>query len=137
MTESERPPTKEELLEKAKQPAKDAMVLHPFYRGKIQTIPKCVIRGYQDFAIWYTPGVAKPCLDIRVNHDKVWEHTNRGNLIAVVSDGSRVLGLGNIGPEASLPVMEGKSNYLCSDNLVSHLKEGIQCPKLLRVSLVL
>ncbi len=108
-TKSKRPPTKEELLEKAKQPGKDAMVLHPFYKGKIQVIPKCAIRGYQDFAIWYTPGVAKPCLDIRVNHDKVWEHTNRGNLIAVVSDGSRVLGLGNIGPEAALPVMEGKA----------------------------
>ncbi len=85
------------------------MILHPFYRGKIQTVPKCAIRGYQDFSIWYTPGVAKPCLDIRTDHDKVWKHTNRGNLIAVVSDGSRVLGLGNIGPEAALPVMEGKA----------------------------
>jgi malate dehydrogenase (oxaloacetate-decarboxylating) len=108
-TKSKRPPTKEELLERAKQPAKDAMILHPFYRGKIQVIPKCAIRGYKDFAWIYTPGVAAPCLDIRRDHEKVWEHTNRGNTIAVVSDGSRVLGLGNIGPEASLPVMSGKA----------------------------
>lgn len=104
-----RPPTKEELLEKAKKPAKDAMILHPFYQGKIQIAPKCAIRGFEDFAIWYTPGVAAPCRDIQANPEKVWEHTNRGNMVAVVSDGTRVLGLGNIGPEAGLPVMEGKA----------------------------
>ncbi|MFX1319106.1 MAG: NADP-dependent malic enzyme [Promethearchaeota archaeon] len=109
MSQAERPPTKEELLEKAKQPAKEAMQLHPYYKGKIQTIPKCTIRGFDDFAIWYTPGVAAPCRDIQANPEKVWEHTNKANMIAVVTDGSRVLGLGNIGPEASLPVMEGKS----------------------------
>ncbi len=107
--DSERPPTKEELLKKAKLPAKTAMKLHPYYRGKIQTIPKCTIRGFEDFAIWYTPGVAAPCRDIQANPEKVWEHTNKANTIAVVSDGSRVLGLGNIGPEAGLPVMEGKA----------------------------
>ena len=53
--------TKEELLAKAHKPAEDAMKLHPFYRGKIQSIPKCVIRDFDDFAIWYTPGVAAPC----------------------------------------------------------------------------
>jgi malate dehydrogenase (oxaloacetate-decarboxylating) len=109
MTQADRPPTKEELLEKAKKPAKDAMQLHPYYKGKIQTIPKCTIRGFDDFAVWYTPGVAAPCRDIEANPDRVWEHTNKANSIAVVSDGSRVLGLGNIGPEAALPVMEGKS----------------------------
>ena len=109
MTQAEKPPTKEELLEKAKQPAKEAMKLHPYYKGKIQTIPKCTIRGFEDFAIWYTPGVAAPCREIQANPEKVWEHTNKGNMIAVVTDGSRVLGLGNIGPEAAGPVMEGKS----------------------------
>ncbi len=100
--------TVEELLAKAYQPAKDAMRLHPFYRGKVEVVPKCQIRDFNDFAIWYTPGVAEPCKDIHANPEKVFEHTNKANMIAVVSDGSRVLGLGNIGAEAGLPVMEGK-----------------------------
>jgi malate dehydrogenase (oxaloacetate-decarboxylating) len=62
-----------------------------------------------DFSIWYSPGVAEPCLTIKENLNKVFEMTNRWNTIAVVTDGTRVLGLGNIGPEAGLPVMEGKS----------------------------
>jgi malate dehydrogenase (oxaloacetate-decarboxylating) len=101
--------TKEELLAKAYEPAKQAMKLHPFYRGKIEVIPKCCIRNFEDFAIWYTPGVADPCKDIQKNPEKVMEHTNRWNTVAVVSDGTRVLGLGNIGPMAGLPVMEGKA----------------------------
>ncbi|MFA6029121.1 MAG: NADP-dependent malic enzyme [Elusimicrobiota bacterium] len=100
--------TKEELLAKAYQPAKDAMVLHPFYKGKIEVSPKCCVRDFDDFAIWYTPGVAESCKDIHKNPEKVYEHTNKGNMVAVVSDGTRVLGLGDIGPEAGLPVMEGK-----------------------------
>lgn len=102
-------PTVEELLAKAKQPAKDAMKLHPFYKGKIQVTSKCCIRSLDDFAIWYTPGVAAPCRDIAANPMTVYDHTNKGNTIAVVSDGTRVLGLGNIGPEAGMPVMEGKA----------------------------
>lgn len=101
-------PTREELIKKAEKPGQDAMKLHPFYKGKVEVVPKCVIRDFNDFAIWYTPGVAKPCLDIKTNPDKVFEHTNKSNMVAVVSDGTRVLGLGDIGPEASLPVMEGK-----------------------------
>ena len=101
--------TKEELLAKSKQPGIDAMKLHPFYRGKIASMPKCCIRNIDDFAIWYTPGVAKPCLDIADNPETVFEHTNKANSIAVVSDGTRVLGLGDIGPEAAMPVMEGKA----------------------------
>ena len=100
--------TKEELLAKAYKPAQDAAKLHPFYRGKLETSPKCCIRDFDDFAIWYTPGVAEVCKDIFKNPEKVYEHTNKGNMVAVVSDGTRVLGLGDIGPEAGLPVMEGK-----------------------------
>ena len=99
----------EELKKKAEQPGIDAMKLHPFYRGKCEVVPKCRITSFDDFAIWYTPGVAKPCMDIKENPEKVLAHTNKWNFVAVVSDGTRVLGLGNIGPEASLPVMEGKA----------------------------
>lgn len=97
------------LLSKAAQPSADALRLHPIYRGKIQIAPKCPVRSLADFAIWYTPGVAAPCLDIKARPEAVYAHTNRGNCIAIVSDGSRVLGLGDIGPEAGLPVMEGKA----------------------------
>jgi malate dehydrogenase (oxaloacetate-decarboxylating) len=100
--------TKEELLAKAYKPAQDAMKLHPFFTGKLETSPKCCIRDFDDFAIWYTPGVAEVCKDIQKNPEKVYQHTNKGNTVAVVSDGTRVLGLGDIGPEAGLPVMEGK-----------------------------
>jgi malate dehydrogenase (oxaloacetate-decarboxylating) len=99
----------ERLLAKAEKPSQDAMRLHPFYRGKIQTAPKCAVRGIDDFSIWYTPGVAAPCRAIEANTDLVYEHTNKGNTVAVVSDGTRVLGLGNIGASAGLPVMEGKA----------------------------
>ncbi|MFC1985368.1 NADP-dependent malic enzyme [Chloroflexota bacterium] len=101
--------TKEELLAKARKPAEDAMKLHPFYRGKMQTVPKCEVRDFNDFAIWYTPGVAEPCRAIKADREKVYEYTNKWNTVAVVSDGTRVLGLGDIGPEAGLPVMEGKA----------------------------
>ncbi len=101
--------TKEELLAKAKKPAEDAMRMHPFYRGKVQIAPKCTIRGIDDFAIWYTPGVAAPCRAIQEDEELAYEYTNKGNMVAVVSDGTRVLGLGDIGPAAGLPVMEGKA----------------------------
>lgn len=100
---------KEELLAKAKKPAEDAMKLHPFYQGKIEVNLKCCVRDINDFAIWYTPGVAEPCKAIAKNKEDVYKHTNKGNFVAVVSDGTRVLGLGDIGPEASMPVMEGKA----------------------------
>ncbi len=101
--------TEEELLKKAYEPARLAMKYHPFYEGKIEITAKCPVRNFQDFAIWYTPGVAEPCKDIKKNPEKVYEHTSKGNMVAVVSDGTRVLGLGDIGPEAGLPVMEGKA----------------------------
>jgi malate dehydrogenase (oxaloacetate-decarboxylating) len=102
-------PTVEELLAKAKKPAQVSPAMHRFYEGKMQVIPKCAIRSTDDFSIWYTPGVAAPCKEIQANPDKSFELTNRWNNVAVVSDGTRVLGLGDIGPEAALPVMEGKA----------------------------
>lgn len=105
---SEKKVTKEELLKKAKEPSKKAMKWHPFYRGKIEVMPKVQIKSFDDFGVWYTPGVAEPCRDIHKNPEKVYEHTNKWNNVAVVSDGSRVLGLGDIGPLAGMPVMEGK-----------------------------
>ncbi len=101
--------TKEELIEKAKKPAQDAMKMHPYYKGKIEVVPKCVIRDINDFAIWYTPGVAEPCKAINKDSELGFEYTNRANMVGVVTDGTRVLGLGDIGPLAGLPVMEGKA----------------------------
>jgi malate dehydrogenase (oxaloacetate-decarboxylating) len=86
-----------------------ALRLHARYRGKIQMAPKVPIGGLQDFAVWYTPGVADPCRAIAARIADVYAYTNKANTVAVVSDGSRVLGLGDIGPEAGLPVMEGKA----------------------------
>jgi len=109
MLKAQQPINIEELLAKAKKPSADAMKLHPFYRGKIETTLKCAVRSFNDFAIWYTPGVAAPCRAIAEDPEKVYEYTNKWNTVAVVSDGTRVLGLGDIGPKAGLPVMEGKA----------------------------
>jgi malate dehydrogenase (oxaloacetate-decarboxylating) len=107
---STKPPVNvDELLSKAKKPSADALKLHPFYKGKMETTLKCTVRDINDFAIWYTPGVAAPCREIFENPEKVYEYTSKANTIAVISDGTRVLGLGDIGPKAGLPVMEGKA----------------------------
>lgn len=97
------------LIEKAKKPAKLAPAYHKFYEGKLQVMPRCAIRNMDDFAIWYTPGVAQPSREIAKDKDLSFEYTSRWNYVAVVSDGTRVLGLGKIGPEAAVPVMEGKA----------------------------
>ena len=99
----------DERIAKALKPAAEAMRLHPFYRGKIEIGVKCKVEDLQDFATWYSPGVAAPCQAITADKESVYQHTNKGNFVAVVSDGTRVLGLGDIGPEAALPVMEGKA----------------------------
>jgi len=100
--------TVEELLAKAEQPSKDAIRLHTYYKGKLGTMLKCRVRDFNDFAIWYTPGVAAVCREIAKDKELAYEYTNKWNNVAVISDGTRVLGLGDIGPEAGLPVMEGK-----------------------------
>jgi malate dehydrogenase (oxaloacetate-decarboxylating) len=100
--------TVEELLAKAEQPSKDAPRLHKFYKGKMGVALKCRVVDFNDFAIWYTPGVAAVCKEIAKDKEKAYEYTNKWNNVAVISDGTRVLGLGDIGPEAGLPVMEGK-----------------------------
>ncbi|HUV27489.1 MAG TPA: NADP-dependent malic enzyme [Anaerolineales bacterium] len=109
MLKEKEPVNVDDLLAKATKPSADAMLLHPFYRGKIETALKCCVRDFNDFAIWYTPGVAAPCRAIEEDPDLVYEYTNKWNTVAVVSDGTRVLGLGDIGPKAGLPVMEGKA----------------------------
>ena len=91
------------------QAAEESLRLHALYKGKVQVMPKCPIGALRDFSVWYTPGVAEPCKQIQHEPELVYEYTNKANLIAVISDGTRVLGLGNIGPEAGLPVMEGKA----------------------------
>ncbi|MFW5913084.1 MAG: NAD(P)-dependent malic enzyme [Candidatus Hadarchaeota archaeon] len=82
---------------------------HKFYKGKISSGIKVPIEKMDDFSIWYTPGVAEPCRKISEDGSTSFKYTNRANRVAVISDGTRVLGLGNIGAEAGLPVMEGKS----------------------------
>ncbi len=86
-----------------------AVELSRFYGGKIETVPKVPVRSLHDFAMWYTPGVAAVSEAIRASPDLAFELTGRWNTVAVVTDGSRVLGLGDIGPRAALPVMEGKA----------------------------
>jgi len=86
-----------------------AVELSRFYGGKVETVPKVPVRSLRDFALWYTPGVAEVSRSIHADPTLSFELTGRWNTIAIVTDGSRVLGLGDIGPEAALPVMEGKA----------------------------
>ncbi len=86
-----------------------SLELHKHYGGKLEVIPKVPVRGMEDFSVWYTPGVAEPSRAIARDPDLSFELTYRWNTVAVVSDGTRVLGLGSIGPEGALPVMEGKA----------------------------
>jgi len=99
----------EKLLKEASKWKEIAPDYHAFYQGKVEVMPKCAIRSLQDFSIWYTPGVAEACLQIEKDKEKAYEFTSKWNYVAVVSDGTRVLGLGDIGGQAGMPVMEGKA----------------------------
>ena len=86
-----------------------ALLLHEQNKGKITVQSKVSVRNMEDLSLAYSPGVAEPCLQIKQDAENVYRYTSKGNLVAVVSNGTAVLGLGNIGPEAALPVMEGKA----------------------------
>ena len=88
--------------------AKESLRLHGEWKGKIEVITKVPVETKDDLSLAYTPGVAQPCLEIQKDIDKSYELTGRGNMCLVVTDGTAVLGLGDIGPEAGMPVMEGK-----------------------------
>ena len=85
-----------------------ALQAHRDWKGKIEVISRCKVENADDLSIAYTPGVAQPCLEIQKDVDLSYVYTRRHNLVAVITDGSAVLGLGDIGPEAGMPVMEGK-----------------------------
>ena len=87
----------------------EAIDLHKQYQGKLGVVSKVPLASRHDLSLAYTPGVAEPCKDIKENKDLSFEYTCRGNMVAIVSDGTRVLGLGDIGPEAAMPVLEGKA----------------------------
>ncbi len=87
---------------------KESLKLHYDWNGKIEVISRVPISNSEELALAYTPGVAEPCLEIQKDYDKSYELTRRNNLVAVITDGTAVLGLGDIGPEAGMPVMEGK-----------------------------
>ena len=88
--------------------AAESLKLHYQWRGKLDTVPKMEVKDRQSLSLAYTPGVARPCLEIQKDVNKSYELTGRWNTVAVVTDGTAVLGLGDIGPEAGMPVMEGK-----------------------------
>ena len=88
--------------------AKESLRLHREWKGKIEVICRAPLENRDDLSLAYTPGVAQPCLEIQKDPEQSWELTRRSNLVAVVTDGTAVLGLGDIGPEAGMPVMEGK-----------------------------
>lgn len=86
-----------------------ALLFHESHQGKIEVRSKVMVKTKEDMSLAYTPGVAEPCLRIHANRDDVYRYTSKGNFVAVVSDGTSVLGLGDIGPMAAIPVMEGKA----------------------------
>ena len=88
---------------------KAALEMHESHQGKVGIVSKVEVKTRDDLSTAYTPGVAEPCRKIKANPEDVYKYTFKGNMVAVVSNGTAVLGLGDIGPEAGLPVMEGKA----------------------------
>ena len=107
-----------------------ALLAHANWNGKLETIAKSKVNSREDLAIAYTPGVAEPCKEIAADISKAYTYTWKSNTVAVVSDGSAVLGLGNIGPHAALPVMEGK----CV--LFMELFVGVSAPNIVTAEMV-
>ena len=95
--------------------AKESLRLHGEWKGKIEMVTRVPVKTKDDLSLAYTPGVAQPCLEIQKDPSKSYELTRRWNMAAVITDGSAVLGLGDIGPEAGLPVMEGKAVLFTGD----------------------
>ena len=132
--------------------AKESLKLHAKWRGKIEVHSKVKVETKEDLSLAYTPGVAEPCLAIKNDYNKSFELTMRSNSVAVITDGTAVLGLGDIGPEAGMPVMEGKCVLfkafggvdaipLCVrsknvDEIVQTINIGIFLRESLRVSIV-
>ena len=88
--------------------AAESLKKHKEWKGKIEVVCRAPLANHEDLSLAYTPGVAQPCLEIQKDVNLSYDLTRRGNLVAVVTDGTAVLGLGDIGPEAGMPVMEGK-----------------------------
>lgn len=97
------------FMKDPRDPKEESLGQHKKYRGKIEVASKVPLESQRDLSIYYTPGVAAPCVSISRDKKTVYDYTSKGNLVAVISDGSAVLGLGNIGPYAGIPVMEGKA----------------------------
>ena len=86
----------------------ESLQKHYEWQGKIEVVSRVAVNDTKDLSLAYTPGVAEPCLEIQKDYEKSFQLTRRSNLVAVITDGTAVLGLGDIGPEAGMPVMEGK-----------------------------
>ena len=116
--------------EETQEPKKDynalALEMHSKLKGKLSVISKKKLETKDDLSTAYTPGVAEPCRKIHENPEDVYKYTIKGNTVAVVSDGSSVLGLGNIGAEASMPVMEGKAVLFKEFGIIGFIRSSIR-----------
>ena len=89
--------------------SRDALILHQMHKGKLEIHSKVPLQTRHDLSLAYTPGVAAVCREIAEDTDRVWQYTLKSNTVGIITDGTAVLGLGNIGPYAAIPVMEGKA----------------------------
>ena len=107
----------------------ESLKKHYEWKGKIEVISRVPINTREDLSLAYTPGVAEPCLEIQKDYSKSFDLTRRSNMVAVITDGTAVLGLGDIGPEAGMPVMEGKCALFkeSADEMPSYLYPFKRC----------